>query len=121
MTPTTLLFRFPFPSEKDAYVRAVDIFLTICPALFTDPTSSHVCEGRDKAILFLPAPDDMHQPAPLQNGWYAETCLSNDQKVKILDMLAQHADLKRGTDWDWQAENTPSREFIDVNTLLAKL
>jgi hypothetical protein len=29
--------------------------------------------------------------------------------------------LKRGTDWDWQAENRPTREFIDTEALLAKL
>ena len=125
MTPTTLMLfgkRYRLPSEKSAYLRTLEAFLTMTADLLTDPKSGPcICNGRDGAPLFAPTSDYMHQPARIAKGWYAETCLSNDQKVRILDTLAQYASLKRGTDWDWQAENRPTREFIDTAALLAKL
>ena len=63
----------------------------------------------------------MHQPKRLANGWWAELCLSNDQKVRILDNVAQYVGLKRGRDWQWHAENRPTKEFIDVDALFAEL
>jgi hypothetical protein len=63
----------------------------------------------------------MNQPGRLPNGWWAERCLSNDDKVRILDKVAAYADLKRGTDWEWQAQGQPTRESIDTDQLLAKL
>ncbi|MHB8815490.1 MAG: hypothetical protein ACYDAE_19800 [Steroidobacteraceae bacterium] len=47
--------------------------------------------------------------------------MSNNQKVRILDNIARYADLKRGTDWDWQAETRPTPAFIDADALLARL
>jgi hypothetical protein len=121
MTRTGLTFRFQFSSQRAAYLRAVEVFLIVNPDLFADPKSAHVRMGRDGAILFAKTRHGMHQGRLLANGWYAETCLSNDQKVRILDSLAQRSGLKRGVDWNWEAENTSNPEFIDVDALLARL
>jgi hypothetical protein len=124
-TPTAVIFRGErkvLPSEQDAYVWLIDQFLRYTPDLFTNPKSGpHLCKGRRGADLFAGSNQKMNQPGKLANGWWAELCLSNDQKVRILDAVAQYADLKRGTDWEWQAQGQPTRKFIDTDELLAGL
>jgi hypothetical protein len=111
-----------FPTQQDAFLGLVEKFLRIKPDLFTDPkTAPYVCSGRDGAVLFAPSAWQMNQPKRLVNGWFAETCLNNDQKVSILDNLAQYVGLKRHRDWDWQASNRPTKGFIDTDALFAEL
>lgn len=100
----------------------IEQFLRVNPNLFTAPESApYLCNGRQGADYFVSTCMRMNQPKRLANSWYAELCLSNDQKVRILDNVAQYAGLKRGRDWDWQAERRPTREFIDTDALLAEL
>jgi hypothetical protein len=124
-TPTTVMClgeRKSLPAEQDAYVWLIEKFLRIKPDLFADPKSApYVCKGGRGAAYFATCGSNMNQPMRLANGWGAELCLSNDQKVRILDNVAQYAGLKRGRDWEWQAENIPTREFIDVEALRTPL
>jgi hypothetical protein len=124
-TPTTVMFRGErktLPSEQDAYIFLIEKFLRIKPHLFTDRTSGpYICKGREGADHFAPFGSNMHQPKRLASRWWAETCLSNNQKVCILDNVAQFAGLKRGRDWEWQAEGRTTRAFIDVDALFAEL
>jgi hypothetical protein len=114
--------RKELPSEQDAYVWLIEKFLRLKPGLFTDPKSaSYVCKGARGADHFATSPSNLNQPTRLANGWWAELCLSNDQKVRILDDVVQYTGLKRGRDWEWQAENRPTKEFIDTDTLFAEL
>ncbi|MGH8201308.1 MAG: hypothetical protein ACREVO_13265 [Steroidobacteraceae bacterium] len=124
MTPTILtLFgiKHRCRSEKDAYVRALIEFITRKPNLFTDPKFTLYSRGARGAQLFARSPTPLNDPVRLTNGWYASVCLNNAQKVSILDSLARCAGWKRGRDWDWQAENRPTPEFIDTEALKAKL
>ena len=125
MTPTTVMFRGQtkvLPSEQDAYIWLVEKFLRNKPDLFTAPESAkYVCKGRQGADYFATSDVRMHQPTRLANGWYAELCLSNNGKVSILDNLAQYAGVKRGTDWEWQAHNRLTKEYIDTDAALAEL
>ena len=124
-TPTTVMFRGEhkrFPSEQAAYVWLIEQFLHTKLDLLIDPTSApYVCKGVRGSDLFAPSGYKMNQPKRLANGWCAELCLSNDQKVRILDNIAQYAGFKRGTDWEWQADGRTTREFIDVDELFAEL
>lgn len=124
MSHTTLMLfgkPHPFRSEKDAYLRAVEALLTVKPALLTE-AARHVRKDRARAPLFAPVSDPPHASAGAAcHDCYAETCLNNDQKVRILDRLARYTDLKRGTDWDWQAEDRPTRGFIDTKAMVEKL
>jgi len=127
MTPTIIMVRgkyMQFPSERDAYLFLVKMFIRIKPDIFTDPNSAHVCKGRQGTIYFAPSRHDIqHQPERVANNWWANLCLSNDQKVCMLDKLAQCVGWKRGKDkdWDWRAEHRETREFIDVDALFAEL
>lgn len=124
MTKTTLtLFghRYSFPTEKEAYLFAVEKFLSVRPGLFTDPQSVHARIGRYGTPMFAETPDGMNQPERLSNGWFVETCLNNRQKVQNLDKLAQCAGFKRGIDWHWEAEGQEAPGLIDGEAILADL
>jgi hypothetical protein len=121
---TVTLFGQPweFPSQQDAFVWVVEKFLRMKADLFTDPKSAHICRGARGDLRFARSTAGMIQPAPLANEWFAELCLSNPQKVGILDDLARCVGLKRPTDWDWRAESrrTPD-DPLDVDTLFREL
>lgn len=121
MTPTIVMFRTKrhrFPSEKAAYLWLVEQFLRVRPELLNDP---YVPTQRIGRPLLSWSPIDTSDQVKLKIGVYVQMNLSNRQKVRYLDDLAQCAGLKRGRDWDWQAESQPTPEYIDGEALLAEL
>ncbi len=113
---------YNFRAQQNAFVFLVEKFLHIEPDLFTDPKSAHVCTGARGDIRFARSSVGMIQPVRLANGWFAELCLSNAQKVCILDDLARCSGVKRPTDWDWRTESRERPDDpIDVDALFREL
>lgn len=125
MTPTIVIFggkRHRCPSERAAYLGALEQLLNVKPDLFTDLGSArHLRKGGRGRPLFSLSRYAMTDPARIAGGWYVETNLSNLEKVRILDNLADSAGLKRGRDWDWQAEYRENPKYLDGDALLAEL
>ena len=124
-SPTTVRFLGQcnvLPSQQDAFLWWIEKLLRVKPDIFTNSASAYACNGRRGGVYFaLDRVKIRNKPGRLSNGVYVELCLSNNQKVYILDKLAQYAGLKRGRDWDWQAQYRPTRRFIDVSALFDDL
>jgi hypothetical protein len=77
--------------------------------------------GTQGAVLFSPSRNPLNQPESLRNGWFAETCLNEHQKVGNLYLLAQALGISWERDVEWQAQGRPTIQHRDVETLLAEL
>jgi hypothetical protein len=120
MTPTIVMFcakRYRFSSEKAAYLWLMENFLRVRPDLLSDPAIPKQRNGRPLLSL---SPIDTPDQAKLPIGMYVQTNLSNQQKVRSLDSVAQRVGLKRGRDWEWHAHHQPTPRYIDGDALLAQ-
>lgn len=133
--PTNVMFLGStknFPTEKEAYVWLMERFSQHYPQPFEniDWQTRFVAKGvralyfaRSLKNLFHTAPDhaaDTTKYHRLANGWYAKLVLSEQQKVELLMKFAAVANLRMGTDWDWNdtAKNSP---LLTSDELLAEL
>jgi hypothetical protein len=121
-----------FSTQKEAYVWLMEQFTQHYPKPFEtiDWQTLFVAKGRHTLYfarslpnLFRTAPDHAADPNKyhrLANGWYAKLVLSEQQKVELLMKFASVANLRMGTDWDWnnKAKNSPQ---LSVDKLLAGL
>jgi hypothetical protein len=110
-------------TEKEAYVWLLDQYISEKGDFFYEQpeTIRAYLSGRRGAVLFGPLRDRLNQPERLRNGWFAETCLNEQQKVRNLYLLAQALNISWERDVEWQAQGRPAIEHKDVDTLLAEL
>jgi hypothetical protein len=124
MTQTIVIFRGmrrQFPSQKAAYLGALEQFLIVKPDLFTDTGSAcSLRKGGRGRPLFSRSRYAMTDPARIAGGVYVETNLSNREKVGLLDKLASSAGLKRERDWEWHTEHRENPKYLDGDALLAE-
>lgn len=126
MTRTRVRFRGitdELPTESEAYVWLLNRFLRAVGNFFESKSEvvKSVCEGRRGAVMFASFANGMHQPKQLANGWYAETCLNEEQKDRNLCLLAQLIGVSPERDYEWHAMNGPKRTHLDVTTLKRRL
>ena len=126
MTRTSVRFRDEInvlDTEWEAYVWLLNQFLKDKGDFFIAKGAeiNYICSGGRNAPQFAPARIHMNQPKPLSNGWYAETCLNEGQKIDNLYKLSQAIGLSSERDYEWQADSRPTVKHKDVATLLKEL
>jgi len=110
-------------SQAEAYVWTLNQYLIEKGDFFKlmGAKLGHICVGARGAIYFSPSPAGMRRAAPLRNGWWAETGLSEKQKADALYLLAQAIGVSSERDYRWKADNRPTRKYVDVETLKKSL
>lgn len=127
-----------FPTAKEAYVWLVNCFIGVKPEVFTNirwETTGYVAVGqrrnsegairnyfaRNPQKLFYKSPwlaENHNNYVRLQNGWYANSNLSNAEKFDILVRFGWVVELKCGHDWDWEVLD-PSEGLRDRQERIA--
>jgi hypothetical protein len=118
--------RKSFAHAVDAYLWLVERFIGYRPTIFTDvnwETTGFIAVGlgrnsqgkpfrnyfaKSPMKLFRKTPKLANNPsmyARLQNGWHANTNLSNAEKYDILIRFAGVLGFKQGEDWDFVVHN----------------
>jgi len=126
MTRTTVKFQDQtnvLNTEWEAYVWLLNEFLRNKGDFFIAKGAeiNYVCSGGRNAPQFAPSRFRMNQPKQLSNGWYAETCLNERQKINNLYKLAQSIGLSSESDYEWTADGRPVVQQKDVATLFKEL
>jgi hypothetical protein len=126
MTRTVVRFRNTTndcATEAEAYVWLLNQFLKDKGNFFIQKSADLKAyyDGERGAALFSPTGVCMNRPVRLDNGWYAETCLNEDQKIGCLYLLAQTIGISSETDYQWQADGRQKRILSDVSTLLREI
>lgn len=114
-----------FASQIEAYVWLVNQFTASNPNMFKSngKTDSYVrlLLGRRQGFAMHFAPiaslldkktenvtGNNSRPVQLECGWWANTVLSEPQKLRLLEDLAQHCGIK-SDEWSWEPENKTAR------------
>jgi hypothetical protein len=126
MTTTVVSFRDvtkSFRTEWEAYIWMVDRFLKDKGNFFVTQKADvkHVLKGGNGAVLFAPVSQGMNDPKGLSNGWYAETCLNEGQKIASLFLIAQSIGISSERDYHWEAQGRPTPVQRDTDTMLKEL
>ena len=124
-----------FSTSKEAYLWLVERFIAEKPDLFDHVNweTTYVSKGRKRAYfsrditaLFQGSPhlaDDRNNYAPLTNGWFANTNLSNAQKFEVLCRFSGVTKLRQDDDWDWEVDDASEglRDKLERKALGARL
>jgi hypothetical protein len=114
-----------FDSEIDGYLYLVNRFIGVSPTLLEGGILQRMTTTSAR-VSFGPAADELYRTSPdlrghvqrLNNGWFAITNLSYDDKVERLSALANQAGFIRGKDWDIRRvgeHHPPLDQLLDSN------
>ena len=121
-TPTTATFLGATAncgSEQDAYIWVIEKVLKCAPKLSGD-LIAEACRGKTGKEYFSTSSAKLISYQRLSNGWFAELTISNNQKVKIVEILTQMVGLTHDQ-WGWQATNRQTNLPPDGNAMLKEL
>lgn len=121
-----------FESEKEAYIWLIERFIQHYSKPFVELNWETVFVAKGPRALYFAKSlrrlfgnrqhlaEDSNKYHRLTNGWYAKLVLSELQKLSLLIKFATVAQLKFGTNWDWNSRGR-SAPFLSADDLLREL